>query len=141
MKNSKRTTLIAKGFILLSAFSLFSVSLMAYFDPQSVMRLVDVSLGNNDALSSIRGVYGGVGTALFISLIYLVRRNVPLGLRLLCLIWGCYAFSRLLTIVADGALGAFGQKWLLIESVFFGIALTLTLLLRGQRTPAVPAVA
>ena len=49
-----------------------SLSLMALFDPQSVMDLVGVELGNTDALSSIRGVYGGVGVAICLSLLYLM---------------------------------------------------------------------
>ena len=69
MKKDKTITLAARGFILLSAFSLLSVSLMAFFAPQSVMDLVQVRLENSDAFSSIRGVYGGVGLTIFIFLI------------------------------------------------------------------------
>ena len=118
----KRT---AQGFILVSALALLSVSVMAFSNPQSVMDLVQVKLTNTDAFSSIRGVYGGVGLTLFISLIYLMRTNVPNGLALLCLLWGFYALSRTITVFTEGALGTFGQQWLLIESVFCLIALTL----------------
>ena len=115
----------AQGFILLSGLALLSVSVMAFSNPQSVMDLVGVKLTNTDALSSIRGVYGGVGVTLFISLLYLMVRDVHKGLAFLSLLWGFYALSRTLTVYADGPLGAFGRQWLLIESVFCVIALLL----------------
>ncbi len=114
-----------QGFILLSALALLSVSVMAFSDPQSVMDMVRVKLTNTDAFSSIRGVYGGAGLTLFISLIYLMLRDVPKGLAFLSLLWGFYALSRTVTIFAEGALGAFGRQWLLIESIFCTIALVL----------------
>lgn len=123
----KRT---AQGFILLSALALLSVSIMAFSNPQSVMDLVGVRLTNTDAFSSIRGVYGGVGLTLFISLIYLMMNEVNKGLAFLALLWGSYALSRTVTIFTEGTLGAFGRQWLIIESVFFVIAL---LLLRTNR--------
>jgi hypothetical protein len=115
----------SKGFVLLSSLSLLSVSIMAFMDPQSVMNLVNVQLTNTDAFSSIRGVYGGVGLTIFLSLIYLLNRNVSYALGFLVLLWGSYAISRTITIFAEGALGAFGTQWLVIESVFFIIALAL----------------
>ena len=123
MKTQKTVILASKGFILLSALSLLSVSVMAFADPQSVMDLVHVQLNNTDAFSSIRGVYGGVGMTLFLSLIYLMLRDTQNGLRFLCLLWGFYALSRTITIFSEGALGDFGSQWLLIESVFFVLAI------------------
>lgn len=127
MKKQRTLTLASKGFILLSALSLLSVSVMAFADPQSVMDLVHVQLNNTDAFSSIRGVYGGVGMTLFLSLIYLMLRDTQSGLYFLCLLWGFYALSRTITIFSEGALGDFGNQWLLIESVFFVLALSLAL--------------
>ena len=115
----------AQGFILLSALALLSVSVMAFSNPQSVMDLVGVKLTNPDAFSSIRGVYGGVGATLVISLLYLMLWDVPKGLAFLSLLWGFYALSRLITVFAEGALGAFGQQWLLIESICCLMALGL----------------
>ena len=125
MKKQKISMLAAKGFILLSAFSLLSVSLMAFASPQAVMDLVQVKLGNTDAFSSIRGVYGGVGMALVVSLLYLAVKAPRKGLQFLMLLWGFYALSRAITIFTEGALGAFGTQWLVIESVFFLIATAL----------------
>lgn len=124
MKKQK-AMLAAQGFIFLSALSLFSVSVMAFFSPQAVMDLVQVKLENTDAFSSIRGVYGGVGMTLVVTLIYLMRKDVRKGLGLLSLLWGFYAFSRTVTIFTEGALGDFGTQWLVIESVFFLIAVAL----------------
>lgn len=125
MKKSKSLRVVSKGFILLSGVSLLSVSLMAFNNPQAVMDLVAVKLTNTDAYSSIRGVYGGVGLTLFITLLYTMRKNLLEGLGLLSLLWGFYAFSRMMTVVKDGALGAFGNQWLGIETSFFLIAITL----------------
>jgi hypothetical protein len=135
MNTQKWINNASKGFILLSAFSLFSVSLMAFWNPQSVMDLVQVQLTNTDALSSIRGVYGGVGLTLVISLLYLVRTDVQKGLLFLCLLWGLYAACRMITLFADGSLGAFGQQWLVIESVFFCLAVSLAVLQKKYSTP------
>ncbi|GAB3512018.1 hypothetical protein GCM10027341_52260 [Spirosoma knui] len=115
----------AQGFILLSALALLSVSIMAFSNPQSVMDLVRVQLNNTDAFSSIRGVYGGVGLTLFISLLYLMLQDFRKGLVFLSLLWGFYALSRTITVFSEGPLGAFGRQWLLIESGFFVLALTL----------------
>jgi hypothetical protein len=125
MKTQKFLRLASQGFILLSALSLLSVSLMAFSSPQAVMDLVAVQLNNPDAFSSIRGVYGGVGLTLFISLIYLIRREFQKGLAFLALLWGLYALSRVITIFSEGALGAFGTQWLITEAVFFLIAILL----------------
>ena len=122
MKTKKTLRLASQGFIILSALSLLSVSIMAFSSPQAVMDLVAVELTNTDAFSSIRGVYGGVGLTLFISLIYLVRQDFQRGLAFLSLLWGLYALSRVITIFTEGALGAFGTQWLLTEAVFFVIA-------------------
>ncbi|TPE42951.1 DUF4345 domain-containing protein [Pontibacter mangrovi] len=127
MKTQRTMTLASKGYILLSALSLLSVSVMAFANPQSVMDLVNVQLNNTDALSSIRGVYGGVGMTLVLSLLYLMLRDTQSGLLLLCLLWGFYALSRTITIFSEGPLGDFGNQWLLTESVFFILALALAL--------------
>jgi|GEM_PF-1100551 len=120
-----RIGLLAQGFILLSAAAFLSVSVLAFINPQAVMDLVQVRLPNTDAYSSIRGAYGGVGLTLCISLVYLLLRDRRTGLRFLCLLWGLYALSRVLTIFIEGTLGAFGRQWLLIETTGFLIALSL----------------
>lgn len=133
MKAAKTIRFVSKGFILLSGFSLLSVSIMAFNDPQAVMDLVSVHLPNNDAYSSIRGVYGGVGLTLFISLLYTLRKNIFESLALLILLWGFYAMSRIITHMKEGALGDFGKQWLSIEGVFFLIAVALYI---GNRSMA-----
>ncbi|MFT2010715.1 DUF4345 domain-containing protein [Pontibacter sp. 13R65] len=127
MKKQKILQVAAKGFILVSALSLLSVSVMAFANPQSVMDLVQVQLQTTDAFSSIRGVYGGVGLSLFISLMYLMFTDARKALAFLCLLWGFYALSRTITIFSEGALGDFGTQWLLTESVLFVLALVLVL--------------
>jgi uncharacterized membrane protein len=83
-------------------------------------------------------VYGGVGLTLVISLIYLMLKDVQKGLAFLCLLWGLYAVSRIITAFADGALGAFGSQWLIIEASFFCIA-ALLFALRRKYTTLTPA--
>lgn len=134
MTSNKILRLATQGFISLSALSLLSVSLMAFHNPQSVMDLVQVTLPNNDAFSSIRGIYGGVGLALSISLFHSIKNDIQKALAFLCMLWGFYALSRIITIFVDGALGAFGTQWLIIESSFFGIALLLWLLNKREKS-------
>lgn len=136
MKTQSIIKVAAKGLILISALSLLSVSVMAFSDPQAVMDLVQVQLTNTDAFSSIRGVYGGVGLTLFICLIYLMLKDPQKGLAFLCLLWGSYALSRTITIFAEGALGDFGNQWLITESVLFGLAFVLVLLYRNPVAPS-----
>jgi hypothetical protein len=137
MRTNRILLISSRGFILFSALCLLAVSLMAFADPQAVMNLVHVQLNNTDAFSSIRGVYGGVGLTLFISLLYLMRRETQKGLVFLCLLWGFYALSRTITIFAEGALGDFGTQWLITETAFFFIALTLWVLNRKAASSAV----
>ncbi len=109
----------------ISVLGIASVSLMAFNSPQSVMDLVQVKLENTDAMSSIRGVYGGAGIAILMVMIYLWRNNLKHGMLFLAVFWGSYALSRLLTIVVDGALGAFGTQWIITETVLASAALFL----------------
>lgn len=133
MNKQRMLTWVTGGFISLCALSLLSVSLMAFFNPQSVMDLVSVSLSNTDAYSSIRGVYGGAGMAMVLLLVYLMRNNSRIALLFLTLLWGLYALSRLITIFAEGPLGSFGSQWIVTETVLFAIALVLLIL--HQKSP------
>lgn len=125
MNRQQTVKLASRSFIILSALSLLMVSFMAIVNPQSVMDLVQVQLTNTDAYSSIRGVYGGVGLCLVIHLMYLLFKNVQMALGLLCLLWGFYVVSRVITMFHEGPLGAFGSQWIVIESILFAVALTL----------------
>ena len=98
---------------------------MAFSDPQAVMDLVNVKLTNNDAFSSIRGVYGGVGLTIFITFVYLGFRDQTKGLIFAAELWGLYAVSRIITIFSEGPLGDFGNQWLTIESILCVLALVL----------------
>lgn len=109
--------LAARTAILLSAAGVASVALQAIFDPQKVMDLVAVQLANTDAISSIRGVYGGVGVLIALFLVYLAWQPALPGTGWVALFWGSYALSRLVTLVVDGALGSFGNTWLVVETV------------------------
>jgi nitrate reductase gamma subunit len=75
MNKLNKWVLFTRIYLGVSLLSLLSVSMMALFDPQSVMDLVDVQLGNTDALSSIRGVYGGVGITICLSILYLLIKH------------------------------------------------------------------
>ena len=137
MKSNRIVSISSVVLILFSALSLLYVSVMAIVSPQAVMDLVHVSLPNNDAFSSIRGVYGGVGLTIVISLIYLAAKDAGKGLVFLAMLWGFYALSRLLTILSEGALGEFGKQWLTIESVLCLLSLTLLFIRRRNTGTAV----
>ncbi|WP_297337286.1 DUF4345 domain-containing protein [Algoriphagus sp.] len=117
MKKSNKWMIFTRIYLGASILSLLLVSMMALFNPQAVMDMVSVELDNTDALSSIRGVYGGVGITICMSILYLMVKNPEKGLAFLSIFWGSYAFSRLITMISDGPLGNFGSKWLLIESI------------------------
>lgn len=138
MKSHQTILFLSKGFVLLSAFSLLAVSIMAFQNPQAVMDLVSVKLTNTDAYSSIRGVYGGVGVTIFISLIYTMRKNIMDSLGLLVVLWGLYAISRIMTIFTEGKLGSFGTQWLTIETVFCLLATVLLLLNKKEAKKVKP---
>jgi len=121
----KTVNLLSKIFVGLSILGIAYVAFASLLDPQATMDLVQVTLPNTDALSSIRGVYGGVGLAISIALVYLLIKDLPKALALLGLFWGGYAISRLLTWMVDGPLGAFGTQWLGIEITFCLLATVL----------------
>ncbi|MEB2787344.1 DUF4345 domain-containing protein [Algoriphagus persicinus] len=133
MKKFNKWVLLTRIYLSFSMLSLLSVSIMALFDPQSVMDLVGINLNNNDAISSIRGVYGGVGITICLSIFYLLIRHPEKGAGFLSIFWGAYAFSRLITLVSDGPLGDFGNQWLLIETFMALVGLGLWLALSSTR--------
>lgn len=133
MKTNRVLTIASRSYIVFSALSLLYVSLMAFISPQMVMQLVNVELNNNDALSSIRGVYGGVGLTIFISLVYMVIHAIEKGIQFLCMLWGAYALSRVMTIFLEGPLNDFGSQWLVIELVLFIAGITLLVFIRSKK--------
>ncbi|TAG56489.1 MAG: DUF4345 domain-containing protein [Cytophagales bacterium] len=128
MNTQKSIKLSSQIYIVFSALSLGYVALLSLFSPQTTMNLVATTLPNTDAISSIRGIYGGVGLVITFQLIYLLMKDYYKGLLFLSLFWGAYAISRLITIFSDGALGDFGNKWIIIESTFSIIAIVLLIL-------------
>ncbi len=128
MNAKKNVKISSQIYIGLSAFSLGYVALLSLFSPQSTMDLVAITLPSNDAISSIRGIYGGVGLVITIQLIYLLIKDHYKGLWFLSMFWGAYAISRLITILSDGPLGDFGAQWITIETAFSAIAIMLLLL-------------
>jgi len=131
--NSKKVIKISSQlYIGFSIFSLGYVALLSLYSPQSTMDLVATTLPNTDAISSIRGVYGGVGLVITLQLIYLLIKNINKGLLLLSLFWGAYAISRLITILVDGALGDFGNQWIVIETTLCILAIILFLLSKNN---------
>jgi hypothetical protein len=132
--NSKKLRVINSLFIGVSAISLFSVSVMAFYNPQAVMDLVAVKLNNTDAFSSIRGVYGGAALAMVIFLVSTIKQQQKTALFFLSLLWGLYAFSRAVTILVDGPLGNFGTQWIITETILFSIAILLYIYTKHEPT-------
>lgn len=125
MQSNKIIKISSTVVMLLSILGIASVSIMAFMSPQSVMDLVQVKITNNDAMSSIRGVYGGAGIAILSVMIHLWRTDLKKGMLFLGIFWGSYALSRFITIMAEGSLGAFGTQWIYTESFLCIIALFL----------------
>jgi hypothetical protein len=138
MNAPKIIKIMSKLYIGFSILSLAYVSLLSIYSPQATMNLVGTPLPNTDAISSIRGIYGGVGLVITFTLIYFLLNDIKKGLIFLMCFWSAYAFSRLITIWVDGPLGDFGSQWLVIESSFGILAMVLLLLL--QRSPKVASM-
>jgi len=134
MNTQKIVKISSQIFIGFSSFSMGYVALLSIYNPQSTMDLVATTLPNTDAISSIRGIYGGVGLVITIQLIYLLIKDYLKGLLFLSLFWSAYAISRLITIFVNGSLGDFGNQWIIIESTFSAIAIILLLVSRKYKT-------
>ncbi|ANH82080.1 hypothetical protein A8C56_14850 [Niabella ginsenosidivorans] len=126
----KSVTIISCICIGIFSLSVLYISILAWANPGAVMKFVEVELNNNDALSSIRGVYGGVGFFLIGVALIISIRNLQHGLLFFTAFWLMYAVCRLLTIYIDGPLGAFGNTWLKIELTFGLLSWVLYLLRR-----------
>ncbi|MBB6238984.1 putative membrane protein [Pedobacter sp. AK013] len=133
MNTQKIIKIGSQIYIGLSIFSIAYVSVLSVYSPQATMDLVATRLSNTDAISSIRGIYGGVGLVICFSLVYLLLNDVKKALIFLSLFWLAYSISRLITILVDGPLGEFGLQWLVIESTLGILALVLLLLYRRFR--------
>jgi len=125
MNAQKLTKISSQAFLCLSILSVGYVALLSLFQPKTTMELVGVVLPNTDAISSIRGIYGGAGLVIAIALVHLLRKNLKMGLAYLGLFWGAYATSRFMTILLDGPLGSFGTQWIIIETLFCVLAVAL----------------
>lgn len=130
MNAKKITQISSQTYLVFSIVSLAYVALLSLIDPQATMNLVGTTLPNTDALSSIRGIYGGVGMVIVFQLSYWLIKELPKGLLFLTFFWGAYAISRLITIFSDGPLGDFGSQWIVIETTFFLLGVILYLLTR-----------
>jgi hypothetical protein len=122
MNTLRITKISSQVYVLFSIISLGYVSLLSLYNPQATMAMVDTALTNNDAISSIRGIYGGVGIVIIGMLAFLLRTNLNNALLFLVFFWLAYATSRIITLSVDGPLGSFGMQWLFIESSMFFIA-------------------
>lgn len=129
----KTIYVISYLFIGISLLGLLYISILSWIDPNAVMALVQVKLNNNDALSSIRGVYGGTGISLVGIGAVITFKNPQRGTLFFTVFWFMYALSRIITICMDGPLGEFGNTWLKIELSFGLFALVLYLLHRNNK--------
>nr|WP_287937155.1 DUF4345 domain-containing protein [Algoriphagus sp.] len=119
MKSKQILKKPTQGYVIFSLLIIAYVSLIALLSPRQIMEMMQINLENNDAISSVRGVYGGLGLAITSILIYLLFNHPDWAFRFLVMYWGGHTLSRIITIVADGELGNFGTYWLLIEGLFF----------------------
>jgi hypothetical protein len=131
--NLKTLKISSKFYVFFSGLSLGYVAVQSLINPQSTMDLVEVSLPNTNAVSSIRGIYGGVGLLILGTLLYFMKRDLLKALLFLVAFWYAYAISRVLTIIIDGPLGNFGKQWLVIESAMCVVGAALLVLLNKAR--------
>lgn len=130
MNTPKITKISSQIYIGFSIFSIAYVSVLSIYNPQATMDLVATRLTNTDAISSIRGIYDGIGLVICFSLVHLLLKDLNKALIFLSLFWFAYAISRWITILVDGPLGKFGSQWLAVESILGVLALVLLLFYR-----------
>lgn len=136
----KKLVVFSRIFLGLLGAATLQIAVQALLDPQMVMNNVSVDLGNNlTARNSLRAVYGGVN--LFLGVFWVLTafwgRFREAGLLLSVLYTGGFAFGRVVSVLSDGAPGAFAQQWLVVELVFCALG---TLLLVGYWRRTEPAV-
>ncbi len=113
------------------------VAAKGLIDPQLIMDLVNLDMGNNvTARNSIRALYGGVHLAfgLFVlASIYFKLQKEALGFT--ALYTAGFVFGRVLSMMMDGTPGDFAKNWLLIESVLFVVTMVFVFALTPKRYP------
>ncbi|HWJ29652.1 MAG TPA: DUF4345 family protein [Flavisolibacter sp.] len=133
----KQIRIINISTILLVSFSATAIlmaSIMIFFHHQRVMNVLKVNLPGAYTRSFMLALYGIVGLAAGLSMIYIFIKNQRKGLSFLTLLWGFYAASRLMTILFNGSLNDFG-RWLFIDSMLFMVSVVL-LLMQPERKSA-----
>lgn len=119
-------TRISRIFLLLISLATLNIAMQALLDPQTVMTMVDVQMGDNiTARNSIRAFYGAVNLAFALYWAYAAFRAQREGLVLVALYTGGFAIGRLLGIALDGMPGAFAVQWLMVEGVCALLAVAL----------------
>lgn len=116
---------IARIFLLLIGLATLNIAVQALIDPQTVMTMVDVQLGNVTARNSIRAFYGAVNLFFALFWLYAAFRAQRTGLLLAALYTGGFVFGRLLSMALDGMPGAFALQWLVVEGVCAVVAVGL----------------
>ncbi|MCB0532664.1 MAG: DUF4345 domain-containing protein [Saprospiraceae bacterium] len=108
---------ITRIFLLLLGLATMNIAVQALIDPQTVMTMVDVQLGNVTARNSIRAFYGAVNLAFALFWMYAAFRAQHTGLLLAALYTGGFVLGRVLSIALDGMPGVFALQWLVVEGV------------------------
>ncbi|MCB9317089.1 MAG: DUF4345 domain-containing protein [Lewinellaceae bacterium] len=106
---------ITRIFLLLLGLATMNIAVQALIDPQTVMTMVDVQLGNVTARNSIRAFYGAVNLAFALFWMYAAFRAQRTGLLLAALYTGGFVLGRVLSIALDGMPGVFALQWLVVE--------------------------
>lgn len=131
---------ITRIFLLLIGLATMNIAVQALIDPQTVMTMVDVQLGNVTARNSIRAFYGTVNLTFALFWLYAAFRAQRTGLLLAALYTGGFVAGRLLSIALDGMPGAFALQWLMVEGACAVVAVGLLVWEKtaaGQQTAVV----
>lgn len=129
-----KTETISKVFLILTGLAFLNIATQAIANPQSIMDLVAVQLGNVSARNSIRAYYGGVNLAFAGFLLYGAFKMKKEALILVFLYCGGFVVGRLYSILTEGKPSSFILNWLVIESVLTIISLLLLSKITKQRT-------
>ena len=126
---------ITKGFLLLVGAAFINIAVQGLADPQLIMNMVQVDMGNNiTARNSIRALYGGVDLAFGLFMIFGAFKMQREALILTFLFCAGFVFGRTLSIVMDGVPGSFAINWLVIESVLMVSSVVLLWKMTSSKT-------
>lgn len=85
--------------------------------PSELLAVVGIPLDNPSALSSIRGIYGGLHIAFGAMMLWSLLKNPSVALLFVVIYTGGFTLGRWTAFALDGQPNAFVTTWMFVEPV------------------------